>query len=107
MFDVRFLPNPFYDPELRPFNGLQQPVRDFVYAHEQTRVFEDKLVDMITYLLPHYQHEGKYQVVIAIGCTGGMHRSVALAEGLHRRLAENGVFSVVQHRDIRKDAQRD
>lgn len=107
VFDVRFLPNPFYDPELRPFNGLQQPVRDFVYAHEQTRVFEDKLVDMITYLLPHYQHEGKYQVVIAIGCTGGMHRSVALAEGLHRRLAENGVFSVVQHRDIRKDAQRD
>ena len=106
-FDVRFLPNPYYVPELRAFNGTQQAIREFVYSYEQTRVFEQKLVEMILYLLPYYQEEGKFQLVIGIGCTGGMHRSVALAEGLQRRLKENGIYSVVQHRDIRKDAQRD
>jgi UPF0042 nucleotide-binding protein len=107
VFDVRFLPNPHYDPELKPYSGLQRPVREFVYSYEATHIFEDKLVDMLVYLLPHYQKEGKYQIVIAIGCTGGQHRSVAIAEGLHKRLEEKGVFSVVQHRDIGKDAQRD
>ena len=106
VFDVRFLPNPHYDPALRPHSGLEQPVRDFVYGHEVTTTFENKLVDMLMYLLPYYQKEGKYQIVIAIGCTGGQHRSVAMAEGLHARLNQNGIKSVVQHRDIGKDALR-
>ncbi len=106
VFDVRFLPNPHYDAALRPHSGLEKPVRDFVYGHEATRAFEDKLVDMLLYLLPHYQKEGKYQIVIAIGCTGGQHRSVAMAEGLHVQLERRGVKSVVQHRDIGKDALR-
>ena len=107
VFDVRFLPNPFYDPALRPLSGKQEAIRKYVYGFEVTRVFEDKLVELLLYLLPHYQKEGKYQVVIAIGCTGGMHRSVALAEGLHNRLLQNKVESVVQHRDIGKDALKD
>jgi UPF0042 nucleotide-binding protein len=71
-----------------------------------TQVFEDKLVDMLLYLMPHYQQEGKYQLVIGIGCTGGRHRSVAVAENLHHRLEKMGIYSVVQHRDIGKDVQR-
>ena len=104
MFDVRFLPNPFYDPALRPMSGLDAPVRDYVYDHEQTRLFEDKLVDLLEMLLPYYQQEGKYQLVVAIGCTGGQHRSVAVAESLYRRLTNDKIQCVVQHRDIGKDA---
>lgn len=104
VFDVRFLPNPFYDPALRPMSGLDAPVRDYVYDHEQTRLFEDKLVDLLEMLLPYYQQEGKYQLVVAIGCTGGQHRSVAVAESLYRRLTNDKIQCVVQHRDIGKDA---
>jgi len=104
VFDVRFLPNPYYDPVLRNHTGLEKPVRDYVYDHEVTGIFENRLVELLLYLLPHYQKEGKYQIVIAIGCTGGKHRSVALAEGLHKRLNTEGIKSVVQHRDIGKDA---
>ena len=82
VFDVRFLPNPFYDPALRPMSGLDAPVRNYVYDHEQTRLFEDKLVDLLEMLLPYYQQEGKYQLVVAIGCTGGQPRSAAVAESL-------------------------
>ena len=106
VFDARFLPNPYYDPELRQFSGLDHQIRDFVYGYDVTQAFEDKLMDMLVYLMPHYQKEGKYQLVIAIGCTGGMHRSVAVAESLHDRLEKAGVYSVVQHRDIGKDAQK-
>lgn len=104
VFDVRFLPNPFYDPALRPMSGLDAPVRNYVYDHEQTRLFEDKLVDLLEMLLPYYQQEGKYQLVVAIGCTGGQHRSVAVAESLYRRLTNDKIQCVVQHRDIGKDA---
>ena len=106
IFDARFLPNPYYDPNLRQYSGLDQQIRDYVYGYEVTGAFEDKLLDMLVYLLPHYQKEGKYQLVIGIGCTGGMHRSVAVAEGLHERLEKLGIYSVVQHRDIGKDVQR-
>ncbi|MBQ9989206.1 MAG: RNase adapter RapZ [Clostridia bacterium] len=104
VFDVRFLPNPYYDPELRMFSGLDEPVRSYVYDHEVTREFEEKLMDMLLYLLPHYQQEGKFQLVIAIGCTGGRHRSVAVAQSVYKRLKETGMRCVVQHRDIGKDA---
>ena len=104
VFDVRFLPNPLYDPALRPMSGLDAPVRNYVYDHEQTRLFEDKLVDLLEMLLPYYQQEGKYQLVVAIGCTGGQHRSVAVAESLYRRLTNDKIQCVVQHRDIGKDA---
>ena len=85
-------------------SGLDAPVRDYVYDHEQTRLFEDKLVDLLEMLLPYYQQEGKYQLVVAIGCTGGQHRSVAVAESLYRRLTNDKIQCVVQHRDIGKDA---
>ncbi len=106
VFDARFLPNPYYDPDLRQFSGLDHQIRDFVYGYDVTQAFEDKLMDMLVYLMPYYQKEGKYQLVIGIGCTGGMHRSVAVAESLHDRLDKAGIYSVVQHRDIGKDAQQ-
>jgi UPF0042 nucleotide-binding protein len=106
VFDARFLPNPYYDPDLREFSGLDKQIRNYVYNHEVTRSFEDKLVDMLLYLMPYYQKEGKYQLVICIGCTGGMHRSVAVAESLHDRFAAQGIYTVIQHRDIGKDAKQ-
>ena len=106
VFDVRFLPNPFYNPELREHTGLEARVRDYVFAHAQTKEFMDKLVDMVLFLLPHYRREGKRQAVIAIGCTGGMHRSVAIAEELNARLIAQGLHTVIQHRDIKKDLQK-
>lgn len=105
VFDVRFLPNPFYNENLKRLNGLQSSVRDFVFSYPQTVEFMDKLMDMITFLMPHYRAEGKYQVVIAIGCTGGMHRSVAVAQELYRRLSDQDKRAVIQHRDIKKDLQ--
>ena len=84
VFDVRFLPNPFYIPELREHTGLETCVRDYVMDYAQSREFVKKLVDMMEYLIPHYEKEGKAQLVIGIGCTGGHHRSVTIAEELHK-----------------------
>ena len=102
VFDARFLPNPFYVDELRPLSGLDRPVAEFVFSHPQTRSFLEKLEDMISFLLPHYIEEGKLTLTIAIGCTGGRHRSVALASALHKHLVANNVSSVNINRDIDK-----
>ncbi|MBQ7866631.1 MAG: RNase adapter RapZ [Clostridia bacterium] len=100
VFDVRFLPNPFYIPELGPHTGLDQPVRDFVIDHPVTQEFLTKVIDMLTFLLPNYITEGKHRLVIAIGCTGGQHRSVAIAEYIKNALAAKDYRAVSNHRDL-------
>ena len=100
VFDVRFLPNPFYIPELGHHTGLDADVRDFVLGHPVTEEFLKKVMDMLAFLLPNYIAEGKHRLVIAIGCTGGAHRSVAIAEYITARLTELGYRATVNHRDI-------
>ncbi len=100
VFDCRFLPNPHWVDELRPFTGLNAPVRDFVLSFDETRQFLDKVDDLLGTLLPAYESEGKSYLTIAMGCTGGRHRSVALAEELARLLAERGAVTTVFHRDV-------
>ena len=100
VFDVRFLPNPFYIPELGHHTGLDQDVKDFVLEHPVTREFLQKLEEMLAFLLPNYIAEGKHRLVIAIGCTGGAHRSVAIAETVAQRLLEMGYTCKVKHRDL-------
>lgn len=106
VFDVRFLPNPYYIDELRPQSGNDKTVRDYVMNNDISKEFLKKLVDMVEFLIPNYVAEGKNQLVIAIGCTGGKHRSVTLANELYERLSvaekEYGVRK--GHRDIEKDA---
>lgn len=107
VFDVRFLPNPYYVEGLRPLTGLDDPIQEFVMGCEQYPEFLDKLEDMIKFLIPNYISEGKNQLVIAIGCTGGKHRSVTVAQGLHQRLCEQEHYGLrIEHRDIEKDAHR-
>ncbi len=101
MFDVRFLPNPFYEAELKPQTGLDAPVRDYVFKWDVTKTFVEKLHDMVEFLLPQYVEEGKTQLVIAIGCTGGKHRSVAIAEELGEFLKTKNYYTVVSHRDCK------
>lgn len=106
VFDVRFLPNPYYITELRPMSGNDAPVRDYVMNSETARIFLDKLTDMVQFLIPNYVAEGKNQLVIAIGCTGGKHRSVTLANALYYALEqEEGYGLKIEHRDIEKDAR--
>ncbi len=100
VFDVRFLPNPFYLPELKDHTGLEDCVSDYVMGFEQSKEFLTRLTDLITYLLPHYIEEGKLQLVIAIGCTGGHHRSVTIAEALRTQLEQNNYKVITAHRDI-------
>lgn len=101
VFDVRFLPNPFYVKELRNLTGLDAAVRDYAMDNEQGREFMTKLTDMIRFLLPNYVKEGKNQLVIAIGCTGGHHRSVAVANALYEDLKKDSEYGVkIFHRDI-------
>ena len=100
VFDVRFLPNPFYIPELCRHTGLDEDVRDFVIHHPVTQEFLKKNMDMLSFLIPHYIAEGKHRLVIAVGCTGGAHRSVAIAEYTAKALAEKGWRTTVNHRDI-------
>ncbi len=102
VFDVRCLPNPFYDAELRPLSGLDKPVYDFVMEKEETKGFVKRFVDMIDYLIPLYNQEGKSQLMITVGCTGGQHRSVALAEYMNEHLLKEGISSSVTHRDMHK-----
>lgn len=107
VFDVRFLPNPYYAEGLRPLTGLEKPIQDFVGNCAQYGEFLDKLEDMIRFLIPNYVSEGKNQLVIAIGCTGGKHRSVTVAQGLYNRLGQQDDYGLrVEHRDIEKDAHR-
>ena len=100
VFDVRFLPNPYYIAELKKLSGLDAPVRDFVFSYQQTKDFLAKLEDMLAFLLPFYLEEGKSQLVIAIGCTGGRHRSAAIAEEVGRVVAKQGFAATVSHRDL-------
>ncbi|MCQ2527354.1 MAG: RNase adapter RapZ [Lachnospiraceae bacterium] len=101
VFDVRFLPNPYYIEELKTKTGLDQEVRDYVMQFEEAGQFLDKLEDMIKFLIPNYIKEGKYSLVIAIGCTGGKHRSVTLADGLYKRLKDKGHYGLkLYHRDV-------
>ena len=102
VFDARFLPNPYYVDDLRPLTGLDRPVFDFVFGYPQTRQVVEKLEEMIDYLLPYYIEEGKLTLTLAIGCTGGRHRSVAVASALHDYLTAKGVSSVNINRDINK-----
>ena len=101
VFDVRFLPNPYYVDELKRQTGNDKAVQDFVMSYPQTMEFQKKLEDMITFLIPYYVKEGKNQLVIAIGCTGGRHRSVTLANDLYNRLKDKGDYGIkLYHRDI-------
>jgi len=106
VFDVRFLPNPYYIPELKPFSGLEKPVRDYVLTKTETKEFLDKLIDMLLFLIPNYKNEGKRQLIISIGCTGGRHRSVAIANKVYEMLCHNGHNVTVDHRDISEDVNR-
>ncbi|WP_099467079.1 RNase adapter RapZ [Konateibacter massiliensis] len=107
VFDVRFLPNPYYIDELKPKSGNDKEIQDYVMGFEVAGEFLDKLEDMIRFLIPNYVAEGKNQLVIAIGCTGGKHRSVTLSNKLFERLSENKEYGLkVEHRDIQKDAIR-
>ena len=103
MFDVRFLPNPHWEPDLRPQTGLDDDVRDYVLNGADTGDFLAKLDDMLEFLVPRYQAEGKSYLTIGIGCTGGRHRSVALAEEVGRRLRDRRAAEVtIRHRDLRE-----
>ena len=102
VFDVRFLPNPYYVDELRPLSGLDFPVSEFVFGYQQTRNFMEMLQNMLDYLLPLYIEEGKQNLNVAIGCTGGRHRSVAVAAAVDAYLKAKGVSSVNFNRDIDK-----
>ncbi|MCR5271553.1 MAG: RNase adapter RapZ [Lachnospiraceae bacterium] len=107
VFDVRFLPNPYYVEELKHKTGNDKEIRDFVMAHSEAHEFLDKLNDMIEFLIPNYISEGKNQLVISIGCTGGKHRSVTLANELYKRLSGNKQYGLkIEHRDIFKDSHR-
>ena len=102
VFEARFLPNPYYVENLRPLCGLDRPVGEFVFSYQQTRTFMDKIEELIDFLLPLYIEEGKLGLTIAIGCTGGRHRSVAIAAALNDYLSAKGVRSVNVNRDLDK-----
>lgn len=105
VFDVRFLPNPYYIEELRPQSGNDQEVRDYVMKNRKAKEFLYKMTDLVEFLIPNYVQEGKTQLVIAIGCTGGKHRSVTLANELFEMLSQNENYGIrIEHRDIGKDA---
>lgn len=99
VFDVRFLPNPYYIEELKKSSGLNTDIKDYVFGFDEANEFLDKLVDMVEFLIPKYSKEGKTNLVIGIGCTGGKHRSVAIAQALTTRLEGNGEKVYVSHRD--------
>ena len=88
VFDVRFLPNPFYIDELKPQTGNDKPVQDYVMSFPESEEFLKRLTDMLTFLIPNYIKEGKYRLVVGIGCTGGKHRSVTLANAIYGKLKE-------------------
>ncbi len=107
VFDVRFLPNPYYFDELKLKNGNDKEVSDYVLSFKEAHDFLNKLEDMITFLLPNYILEGKNQLVVAIGCTGGKHRSVTLANAIYERMVKYKDYGFkIEHRDIDKDAKR-
>lgn len=102
VFDVRCLPNPFYEDALKDHTGMERSVFDFVMKWEQAQILIEKLYDLIDYLVPLYRAEGKSQLVISIGCTGGRHRSVVFAELIRSHLSSEGLLLSINHRDIKK-----
>ncbi len=102
VFDVRFLPNPHYIDELRPLTGLDPKLQEYVLSQQTCRDFRQHLDHMLGFLLPHYQAEGKSYLTVAIGCTGGRHRSVSIVEDLSNSFPESGVILRVNHRDVDK-----
>lgn len=106
VFDVRFLPNPYYIPELKKYSGNDKPVRDYVMSFEETNNFIDKLEDMLQYLIPNYLKEGKRQLIVSIGCTGGRHRSVTIANAIYEKLTNNEYRVNIDHRDIDEDVNK-
>lgn len=105
VFDVRFLPNPYYIEELRSMSGNDKAVRDYVMENNKAGEFLEKLIDMVEFLIPNYIAEGKTQLVIGVGCTGGKHRSVTLANELYEALEKSENYGIrIEHRDIGKDA---
>jgi RNase adapter protein RapZ len=103
VLDVRFLPNPYFIPELKPFPGTDERVRSFVLGQDDARAFLERTVDLCEFLLPRYRAEGKSYLTIAVGCTGGRHRSVAVAGELARRLETSGTDVRLWHRDVEKE----
>ena len=103
LFDVRFLPNPFYVSDLKYKTGLDNAVKDYVFAFDQSNEFFERVCDMLDFLLPHYIEEGKRYLVVCFGCTGGKHRSVAVTQALQEYLSEQGYPAECIHRDIEKE----
>ncbi len=106
VFDVRFIPNPYYISTLKRFTGKNEDVKNYVLKWTETQSFLTKLEDMVVFLIPNYIKEGKTQLVISIGCTGGKHRSVAIAEALKETLQKQNHSVIIEHRDIDKDTKR-
>ncbi len=102
VFDVRCLPNPFYIPDLKPHTGLDACVYDYVMQFEQSQGYAERMLGLVDFSLPLYRSEGKSQLVIAVGCTGGKHRSVTLTRVLYQHLLDDGQRTIVHHRDINK-----
>jgi UPF0042 nucleotide-binding protein len=100
LFDVRFLPNPHFVPELRPLTGKDEPIVRYLESQPEVTETLERLVDLLRFLVPRYQREGKSYLRIGIGCTGGQHRSVYVAEAIAKRLAETGVDARAEHRDV-------
>ena len=103
VFDVRFIPNPYYIPEMKGKTGMDEEVASYVMSFPESKIFLDKLYDMISFLVPQYVKEGKSQLVVGIGCTGGKHRSVTITNHISALLKQKEISVVVEHRDIEKD----
>jgi UPF0042 nucleotide-binding protein len=103
VFDVRFLPNPYYIEEMRELSGHDEAVCNYIMGFEESRLFIDKIGDLLRFMIPLYIKEGKKQLIIGIGCTGGRHRSVCMAEKISEKITQAGYDNSVEHRDIKKD----
>ncbi|MDW7656291.1 MAG: RNase adapter RapZ [Bacillota bacterium] len=106
VIDVRFIPNPYYIPELKPLSGLDQAVIDNIMSYRETTLFMDMQAKLLSFAIPFYIREGKVRFTIGVGCTGGRHRSVVLAEDLAGRLRDNNLRVVIDHRDLEKDPRK-
>ncbi|OPJ65119.1 RNase adapter RapZ [Clostridium oryzae] len=106
VFDVRFIPNPFYIPELKQYSGNDEPVKKYVMGFDVTKEFMKNLQNMMEFLIPNYVKEGKRQLIVSIGCTGGRHRSVAIANAIYQELLNKGHKVNIEHRDVEEDVNR-
>ena len=103
LFDVRFLPNPYWDLRLKPLSGLDEPVRDFVLTSDGAHEYLERLTRLLDFLFPRYVEEGKAHLTIGVGCTGGRHRAVAVAAWLADHYQQQGYHTVVRHRDVARE----